>query len=269
MKFNPAKIRTTILDMAHSGQTVHVACAFSIVEIAAVLYRSVLDLGDGTVGCQKRDKLILSKGHGVMALYACLEELGWLDKKTIIDYFQDGSELKGLSECNVPGLEVSSGSLGHGLSVAVGLALAAKKKGSDRKIYCIVGDGEMNEGAIWEGILFAAHFKLDNFILVVDENKYQAMGTTKEVMDMGNIKSKLDAFGFFTLEANGHNEADLLDKFQKLLKNTEGKPKALVADTVKGYGVSFMHANNAWHYSRLTDETHKAAVNELKQGQKS
>lgn len=268
-KISPDKLRLTILEMAYKGQSVHIGCAFSLVEIVSVLYSSILHLGDKTPKAHDRDYLVLSKGHGVMAVYAAMRELGWLTDNCINDYFKDGSDLKGLSEFNIPGLEVSSGSLGHGLSVGVGLALAAKKKGENRKVYCIAGDGEMNEGSMWEGILFASHFKLDNFVLIVDENKFQAMGATKEVLNMGSFKQKLEAFGFTTLEADGHDEADLLKKFQQLNSINDGRPKALVADTVKGKGVSFMHGNNIWHYTRLTEETYKKAVAELTEGKKS
>lgn len=264
--FFPANLRQTVLDMAYKGQSVHIGCAFSLIEITAVLYRSIMNLGDRTPRAKDRDYLVLSKGHGVMAQYACMKELGWLDDSSIENYFAEGSELKGLSECNIPGLEVSSGSLGHGLSIGVGLALAAKKKKEDRKVFCIAGDGEMNEGSMWEGILFASHYKLDNFILIIDENKYQAMGTTKEVMDMGSFKAKLEAFGFTTLEVDGHDEIDLLEKFNELISIPDGKPKALVASTIKGKGVSFMEKNNAWHYTRLDAETYLKAVNELKKG---
>lgn len=268
MKFNPVNLRKTILEMAYKGQTVHIGCAFSLVEVCAVLYRSILNLGDKTPRAKDRDYLVMSKGHGVMAQYACMRELGWLSDHDIHNYFGEGSELKGLSEFNIPGLEVSSGSLGHGLSVGVGLALGSLKKGENRRVFCIVGDGEMNEGSIWEGIIFASHFKLQNFFLIVDENSFQAMGSTKEVMDMGDIRKKLEAFGFTALDARGHDEKDLLETFNKLLSLNDGKPKAIVAKTVKGHGISFMAANNVWHYTRLTDETYKAAINEL-EGKKS
>lgn len=264
MNFDPKKLRLTVLEMAFKGQSVHIGCAFSLIEIVAVLYRSVMNLGDRSPRAKDRDYLVLSKGHGVMALYAAMREMDWLTEEDINNYFKDGTELKGLSESNVPGLEVSSGSLGHGLSVGVGMAFAAKKKKENRKVYCIVGDGEMNEGSMWEAIMFASHFQLDNLVLIVDENKYQAMGTTKEVMDMGSFKQKLDAFGFTTFEADGHNEAELLEKFTKLNSTKDGKPKALVASTVKGKGVSFMDGNNIWHYTRLTDEVYAKAVEELK-----
>jgi len=263
MQFNPVNLRKTILEMAFKGQSVHIGCAFSLVEICAVLYRSILNLGDKTPRALDRDYLVMSKGHGVMAQYACMRELDWLSEQDIHHYFGEGTELKGLAEYNVPGLEVSSGSLGHGLSVGVGLALGSLKKNENRRIFCIVGDGEMNEGSIWEGIIFASHFKLHNFFLIVDENSFQAMGSTKEVMDMGDIRLKLEAFGFTALNVDGHNEKDLLKAINQLLDTHDGKPKALVAKTVKGYGVSFMAANNIWHYTRLTNETYQAAINEL------
>ena len=268
MQFNPMSLRKTILEMAYKGQSVHIGCAFSLVEVCAVLYRSVLNLGDKTPKAKDRDYLVMSKGHGVMAQYACLRELGWLSDNDINNYFAEGTELKGLSEFNVPGCEVSSGSLGHGLSVGVGMALGALKKNEKNRVFCIVGDGEMNEGSIWEGILFASHYKLENFFLIVDENSFQAMGTTKEVMNMGDIKQKLEAFGFNALDVDGHNENEILEKINYLLSQKDGKPKAIVAKTVKGHGVSFMAANNIWHYTRLTDETYQAAVNEL-EGKKS
>jgi transketolase len=264
MNFDPSQLRLTVLRMAYKGQTVHIGCAFSLIEIVAVLYRSVMNLGDRTPRAKDRDYLVLSKGHGVMAVYAAMKELNWLSDHDIENYFAEGSELKGLSEYNIPGLEVSSGSLGHGLSVGVGMAFAAKKKGETKKIYCIVGDGEMNEGSMWEGIMFASHFKLDNFVLIVDENKFQAMGPTKDVMDMGSFKAKLDAFGFTTLDVDGHDQDALLKAFTTLNATNDGKPKAIVASTVKGKGVSFMDANNMWHYTRLTDEIYEAAVSELK-----
>ena len=263
MEFNPIDLRATILNMAYQGQSVHIGCAFSLVEVCAVLYRSILNLGDKTPLSKDRDYLVMSKGHGVMAQYACMRELGWISENEIQNYFGNGTFLKGLSEANVPGLEVSSGSLGHGLSVGVGLALGCLKKNDNRKIFCIVGDGEMNEGSIWEGILFASHFKLQNFFLIVDENSLQAMGPTKEVMDMGDIGKKLEAFGFTTLNAEGHNQKDLLEKFNQLLALNDGKPKAIVAKTVKGYGISFMANKNTWHYTRLTEETYKEALKEL------
>src|SRR6516162_3263987 len=154
--FDPLRLRRTILEMAYAGATVHIACAFSLIEILAVLYRSHLRLGADGPRAPERDYLVLSKGHGVMAQYACLRELGWLTDDAVRRYFGDGTLLKGLSDAHVHGLEVSSGSLGHGLSVGVGLALAAQRLGTGQRVYAIVGDGEINEGPCWEALLFAA-----------------------------------------------------------------------------------------------------------------
>jgi transketolase len=263
LKFLPIALRKTILKMAFSGATVHIGCAFSIVEILAVLYRQHLDMGNGLPNAAGRDYLVLSKGHGVMAQYACMHELGWLSDADIEGYFSDGTLLKGLSDAHVPGLEVTSGTLGHGLSVGVGLALSAKLAKNEKHCFAIIGDGEMNEGAIWEALLFAAHFKLDNLMVIVDENRFQAMGTTQEVMGLGNIKQKLDAFGFDTLDINGHDEVALDHGLSVLMQNKNGRPKAIVAATIKGKGVSFMENNNSWHYTRLSTETYNAALMEL------
>jgi transketolase len=263
--FLPARLRATILHMAYAGSTVHIACAFSIVEILAVLYRNHLNLAAGTPHADGRDYLILSKGHGVMAQYACLHELGWLQKTDIDHYFGDGTRLKGLSDAHVPGLEVTSGSLGHGLSVGVGLALAAKRNNTNQRCYAVVGDGEMNEGAIWEALLFATHFKLDNLTVIVDENQFQAMGTTEEVMKLGSLQAKLEAFEFDCKSINGHDEAALDTALTALKNMNNGKPKAIIARTVKGHGVSFMEHNNIWHYTRLQEDTYHAALQELGQ----
>lgn len=262
MRFNPTDLRRTVLDMAFRGSTVHIGCAFSLIEVMAVLYRNWLRLGDSP-RCAERDYLVLSKGHGVMAQYACLKELGWLSDGELQNYFGDGTRLKGLSDAHVPGLEVTSGSLGHGLSVGVGLALAARLKGTDQRTIIIVGDGELNEGAVWEGLLFATHFELSNLTLIVDENGFQAMGSTREVMRLGRIAHKLAAFGFDTCEVDGHDEQALDDSLSNLLQTHGPRPKAIVAKTVKGKGVSFMERDNRWHYTRLTAETYAAALAEL------
>jgi transketolase len=247
--------------MARAGSCVHIACAFSIVEILAVLYRGHLGADARAEG---RNYLVLSKGHGVMAQYACLHEAGMLDDDDLDRYFADGTRLKGLSEARVPGCEVTSGTLGHGLSVGVGLALAARRKGSAQHCFAIVGDGEMNEGPIWEALLFAAHFELDNLVVIVDENRFQAMGTTDEVMGLGDLRSKLEAFGLDVRSVDGHDESALDAALVELKAMRNSRPKAIVARTVKGKGVSFMENDNKWHYTRLTDATFRSAMDELR-----
>lgn len=260
--FNTNKLRKTVLDLAFNGATVHIPCAFSIIEILAVLYRDHINVGSSATD-ENRDFLVLSKGHGVMAQYACMFELGWLTELDIQKYFADGTRLKGLSDAHVEGLEVTSGSLGHGLSVGVGLALGCKLKKTNQQIYAIVGDGESNEGAIWEAMLFAAHWKLDNLCLVIDANGFQAMGTTTEVMHLSDLGNKLEAFDFDTIVLDGHSESALHAAFTELKAKKNGRPKAIVANTVKGKGVSFMEGDNTWHYTRLTPTTYQNALKEL------
>lgn len=262
-KYNATHIRKVILDMACSGATVHIGCAFSIVELLAVLYRKHLRLDLANPAMATRDYMVLSKGHGVMAQYACLHELGWLTDDDIERYFKDGTRLKGLADAHVPGVEATTGSLGHGLSVAAGLALAAKLNKTEQTCYALVGDGELNEGAIWEAALFAAHFKLDNLVVIVDKNGFQAMGTTDDVIALGNIEEKFRAFGFDAVTIDGHDETAIDAAYSSMKAARNGRPKAIVATSVKGKGVSFMEHNNIWHYTRLTPETYAAAITEL------
>lgn len=261
--FNARRLRRTVLEMAYSGATVHVACAFSLTDILAVLYRQHLRYPDNDPDGAARDYLVLSKGHGVMAQYACLYEKGWLERSTLEQYYRDGTPLKGLSDAHVRGCEVTSGSLGHGLSVGVGLALAAKLGRTEQRCYAVLGDGEMNEGSIWEAMLFAAHRQLDNLVVIVDANGFQAMGRTDEVMGLGVLRDKFAAFGFEALDVDGHDEAALDAALAALKASADGRPKAIVAHTVKGKGVSFMENQNLWHYTRLNADTFAAAMAEL------
>lgn len=262
-QFDPKKLRRTVLDMAYAGSTVHIGCAFSIIEILATLYRDHLRFPSGKMLAPDRDYLVLSKGHGVMAQYACMRELGWLPEKAFTHYFSDGSDLKGLSDSRVPGLEVTSGSLGHGFSVGVGMAMGAKLSKTDQRTYVIVGDGELNEGPIWEGALFAAHHHLQNFMVIVDENGFQAMGGTTEVLNLGSIQSKFESFGFEAITIDGHDENAISGAINQLQKSLSTAPKVIIAKTVKGKGVSFMENDNIWHYTRLNPETHAKAIAEL------
>lgn len=195
-----------------------------------------------------------------MAQYACMRELGWLKDEAFTGFFSDGSELKGLSDSRIPGLEVTSGSLGHGFSVGVGLAMGAKLRDADQKTFVVVGDGEINEGPIWEGALFAAHHALNNFMVIVDENGYQAMGPTADVLYLGSVQEKFASFGFEVVTVDGHDETAIQAAINGLLNSSSNAPKALVAKTVKGKGVPFMEHNNIWHYTRLNADMYAQAV---------
>ncbi|WP_308815773.1 transketolase [Sphingomonas sp. GV3] len=263
--FDPRSLRKTVLAMARAGSSGHVGCAFSIIEIMAVLYRSFLRYPGNDPRHPDRDYLVLSKGHGVMAQYACMRELGWLDDERHIQrYFGDGSDLMGLSDSRTPGLEVSSGSLGHGFSVGVGIAEGLRRRGTDQRVYAIVGDGELNEGPIWEGMLFAAHNRLGNLLLIVDANGFQAMGRTDEVIALGSIRQKFESFGFVTAEVDGHDEAALDTAIRTLFAGDPDAPKAIVARTTKGKGVGFMEDDNQWHYRHLSAQDYEASIEALR-----
>jgi transketolase len=210
-----------------------------------------------------RDFLILSKGHGVMAQYACMKELGWLKDSDLINYFADGTKLKGLSDSRVRGLEVTSGSLGHGLSVGVGIALGNKISQTAQKTFIIVGDGELNEGSCWEAIQFAGHHALSNICMIVDKNNFQAMDKTSNIINQQNLVTQIEAFNFNVTEVDGHNECALDNAINDLFSLQNNKPSCIVANTIKGKGVSFMENKNDWHYLRLDKSLYEQALLEL------
>ena len=264
--FFPKQIRKQILDMAYAGSTVHIACAFSIVEILSSLYKDFLRYPKNDPSHVDRDFFVLSKGHGVMAQYACMLEKGWLSNQDLESYFSNGTSLTGLADSRVAGIESTTGSLGHGFSVAVGMALGAKLRKTDQRTYVVVGDGEINEGSIWEAALFASQHELKNLVLIVDANGLQAMGHTSEILNLDSISSKFESFGFESLEVNGHNADEISKALRKLQESAQKSPKVLVCKTVKGKGVSFMEDNNAWHYKRLDGDSYSLAIQEVDAG---
>ncbi len=262
----PKTLRTHVLNMAFHGKTVHVACAFSLVEILSVLFDRCLKFNPRDPNDPNRDYLVLSKGHGVMALYACLHELGWVSREDFGAYMTDGSLLHGLAESGIPGVEVSSGSLGHGLPVAAGMALGLKRLGrTDRRVFCIVGDGELNEGTVWETLMFAGHHRLGNLAVIVDANGQQAMGDTRQILDTEPLVAKFKSFGLQAAECDGHDVKRLADTLGALRSAaaTSELPQGLVARTVKGKGVSFMEGDNRWHYTRLDADTLAQSLAEI------
>ena len=266
MKFDPKKLRKTVLEMAYAGSSVHIGCAFSIIEILSVLYSKYLRYPENNPSNYFRDYFLLSKGHGIMAQYACMRELGWLCDKDFLNYFSNGTDLKGLSDSRINGVEVTSGSLGHGFSVGIGLAMGAKLRKTEQKTYVLVGDGEINEGPIWEGAMFANHHQLKNFMVIIDENGFQAMGPTQNIIQLGSIQSKFESFGFDAITIDGHNEKAIEKGIKELWNSDKKKPKALIAKTVKGKGVDFMENDNSWHYTRLSQESYQKALLSLNNG---
>jgi len=255
-------MRQNALKMAFEcGSNAHIGGGLSMIEILAVLYGEVMNCADKTIEYDKKDKFILSKGHGVLGLYTVLAEFKLFEESLLSTFQKNGSDLIAHPVMNAGlGIESSNGSLGQGFSMAVGLALAAKKKNKKYKTYVICGDGECNEGSIWEAAISAVNFKLDNLTVIVDNNKFQSDGTNCEIMNISSLQGIFKALGFHTLSVDGHDIEALLNAFSLCCPD---KPKAIIADTVKGKGISFMENNNAWHHNRLTESQYKQALLEL------
>lgn len=255
-------VRKRIITLAHKVKTGHLGSAFSIVDILTVLYHGILRCNPDNSKDDARDRLILSKGHGALALYAMLENCGFFSEKDLDTYLSDGSVFAAHATFYVPGVEFSTGSLGHGLSAGVGMALAAKYDHKNHRIFVILSDGECDEGAIWEAALAASHFKLDNLVVVVDYNKIQAFGRVKDVLNLEPFAEKWKSFGWEVREVDGHHHGGLRIALQGV-PFREKKPNVLIAHTIKGKGVSFMEDTIEWHYHTPTDDHLKTALEEL------
>ncbi len=258
-----ARIRYQTLMMVNRAKSSHVGTCFSMAEVLAVLYGSILRVDPQNPEWLKRDRFILSKGHGAAALYAVLAERGFFPLEWLETFYQNGSRLAGhVTHHYLPGVEVSTGSLGHGLSVATGMALAAKRDGETYRIMALLSDGECDEGSVWEPILFAPHHHLDNLIAIVDYNKIQSLGTVKEVMDLEPFADKWRAFGWSVREIDGHDVNEIQSTLA-LVPFEEGRPSCVIAHTVKGKGVSFMEDKLLWHYRTPQGEEFANALAEL------
>ncbi len=254
-------IRRDVLDMVHKAHASHIGSAFSIADIVAVLYSYFADINQLKTGDKERTRIILSKGHAGAAIYAALAEIGIMDRSELQTYGTDGSKLScHVSHNGVKGVEISTGSLGQGVGMAAGIALAGKKAGLNYKTFVIAGDGECNEGSVWEMVLFARQQKLNRLTMIIDRNGLQALGKTEEILDMLDLESKFKSFGWNARTVNGHDHAALKEALQDA---DEDKPTCIIANTVKGKGVSFMENNNLWHYRDPQGEDYANAVNEL------
>ena len=255
------RIRRHAVEMTHASHASHIASVLSVADIVAVLYGKVMKIYPDDPKNDNRDRFILSKGHAGIAVYSVLAEMGYFPTDDLKNYYQNGSNLSGhISHKNVPGAEVSTGALGHGVCMAAGMAMAAKLDNKSYHVYSVVGDGECEEGSVWEMALFASHNKLSNFTVIVDHNKYQAMGPCKEVLGLSDLAKKWEAFGFKVLECDGNNHSELLRAFSE---KSDGRPICIVANTVKGKGISFMENNLIWHYRDPQGEDYDNAVKEL------
>lgn len=254
------RIRRHAIEMTHVSNGSHIASALSMADIIAVLYARVMKYDIDHPKAADRDRFLLSKGHAGSAIYAALAEVGFFSTDLLTSHMANGSILSGhVSHKDVPGVEFSTGSLGHGIGVAAGMAFAAGYDQKQHHVYVVIGDGECDEGSVWEAALFANHYKLDRLTVIIDHNKMQSLRTCEETISLGNLTEKWRQFGWEVLEIDGHNHTALEEAFSL----RSDKPKCIVANTVKGKGISFMEHNILWHYRAPQGEDYETAIKEL------
>lgn len=257
-----AELREDILNMVYSAKSGHIGGDFSVVDILVSLYCQQMNVGPDSVKDPERDKFILSKGHSVEALYAVLADRGFYPKSELKSYFAFGSKFIGHPNNKINGIEMNSGSLGHGLSVCVGMALSDRLHGYSSRTYTVLGDGELAEGSVWEAFMSGSHYKLANLCAVIDRNGLQISGTTEQVMSHEPLKSRLASFGWNVLTVNGH-DFEALDQAFAAAREEKDKPTVIIAETVKGKGVSFMENQVGWHHKIPSEEEYRQAMTEL------
>lgn len=255
------EIRKEILTMAYQSKGSHLGCSLSIVDILTTLYFKVLHINPKKPFLETRDRFLLSKGHAAAALYAILAKRGFFPESVLTTYLEDGSKLAGhVTLGSIPGIEATFGSLGHGLSIAVGMSLALKHSNLSSRVFCLIGDGECQEGSIWEGINFAGHHKINNLVLLLDNNNLQIMGHGTDILNSLPFENKFKGFGWNVKSVDGHDISALSKVLQQ---NTTDKPLAIIANTIKGKGVSFMENKLEWHGKYPSEEEYKLALKEL------
>ena len=258
-----AYVRRDIVDMTHRGGSSHVGSGLSIADILAVLYGDILSVDPSAPRHDNRDRFILSKGHAGAAVYAVLAETGFFEVGRLESHYQNGSVLSGhVSHKGVPGVEFSTGSLGHGLSVAAGMAKAAKLRQKSHKVFVLLSDGECDEGSNWEAILFSSHHKLNNLVAIIDYNKIQSLDSVEATLGLEPFADKFKAFGWNTIEVNGHDHLALKKSFA-LESKKKTRPTVLICHTTQGKGVSFMENSVLWHYRSPQGQEYQAASLEL------
>jgi transketolase len=240
-------LRESIVDALVGGRRGHVGSALSLVEIMRVLYDDVLDVRPGEPAWRERDRFILSKGHGCLALYAILADKGFFGRRELLEQCRPGALLGGHPEAHIPGVEASTGALGHGLAIGVGMALAARLSGRRNRVFVVLGDGELDEGSVWEAALLAAKHGLERLVAIVDYNKLQSYGAVSDVLPLEPLVDKWRAFGFAVRECDGHDVSALRTVFSDI-PFAPGQPSVVIAHTVKGRGVAFAEHNPQWHH---------------------
>lgn len=256
-------IRQEVIEEVYNAKSGHPGGSLSIAEILSVLYFNQMNIDEKNPKAKERDRLVLSKGHTSPALYAALALRGFFDVKELQHFRNINSNLQGHPDMNkVPGVDASTGSLGQGLSIANGMALSSKLDKEGVRVYCICGDGEIEEGQIWEAAMTSSHYKLDNLCVIIDNNNLQIDGKVSDVMNIYPIDEKFKSFGFETINVDGHNIQELITAFEQA-KKVKGKPTVIIANTIKGKGVSFMENEASWHGKAPNEEQYMQAMKEL------
>lgn len=262
-------IRVGIIESIYHAKSGHPGGSLSCADILTVLYFNQMNINPEDPKSSSRDRMVLSKGHAAPALYSTLANRGYFPKKELVNLRNLDSVLQGHPDMkHIPGVDMSTGSLGQGLSVANGMALSSKLNRSGFRVYCLLGDGEIQEGQVWEAAMSSSHYKLDNLCVIVDNNNLQIDGNVDKVMNVYPIKEKFESFGFHAIMVNGHNIEQLIDAFEQA-KQIKGKPTVIVARTIKGKGVSFMENIAGWHGKAPNEEQYHIAMKELKEGVKN
>lgn len=259
------KVREDIIEEVYRAKSGHPGGSLSIADILTVLYFREMNIQSQNPNGENRDRLVLSKGHCSPALYSCLANRGFFPIEDLKTFRNINSYLQGHPDKNkVPGVDMTTGSLGQGLSAANGMAIAGKMNHKDYRVYCILGDGEIEEGQIWEAMMAANKYKLDNLCVIVDNNNLQIDGTIEEVMSSYPIDEKFKSFGFEVIHINGHDIEEIIKAFE-VAKKVKGKPTCIIAKTIKGKGISFMENQAGWHGKAPNDEQYEQAMQGLKE----
>ncbi|MCL4374594.1 transketolase [Patescibacteria group bacterium] len=255
------EIRKHVIEMAYNAGGAHIGCSLSVVDVLACLYFNTLNIKPKLPHWKERDYFILSKGHACSALYATLAERGFFSPALLKRYMKNGSPIAGhVTLDSLPGIEATTGSLGHGLSLGTGIALSLKNDNKNSKVYVLVGDGEMEEGSVWEAVMFGGHNKINRLILIIDNNDLQIIGKSTAIMHSHPFEEKLESFGWKTVSINGHNINEIIDACKQTGRE---KPLAIIAKTIKGKGISFMENKLEWHGKSLTRDDYEKAIGEL------
>ena len=258
------EIRRGIIEAVYSASSGHPGGSLSIADVMTVLYFNEMNIDEKNSKWEDRDRLVLSKGHCSPVLYSCLAQRGFFEKEKLNTFRNINSNLQGHPDMNkVPGVDMTSGSLGQGLSAANGMAIAGKLDNKNYRVYAVLGDGEIEEGQIWEAAMAASHYKLDNLCVIVDKNNLQIDGTTDEVMSSAPLDKKFESFGFEVITIDGNNIEDIMNAFEKA-KKIKNKPTCIITKTVKGKGISFMEGKAGWHGKAPNEEQYNLAMEELR-----